>query len=164
MNSFSGDAMDVAELVRTVVLEVLERIDGQTPRLCVRVLADRDEALVRRIAPLVFPFFGENTDILFTGEDNGGRTPQKYLLPELSCSDMADLASGRASSPLMEEILGLLLHGTEGKYWISLIDITPTARRGRSMSCMPPMNRSWPHTDSGNSAPKRPKRPDGENL
>lgn len=113
MNSFSGDAMDVAELVRTVVLEVLERIDGQTPRPCVRVLAERDEALVRRIAPLVFPFFGENTDILFTGEDNGGRIPQKYLLPELPCSDMADLALGRASSPLMEEILGLLLHGTE---------------------------------------------------
>lgn len=105
--------MDVAELVRTVVLEVLERIDEKKTQACVMVLAARDAALVERIAPLVAPFYGQDADILFAGEDCGGRTPQKYLLPALSCSDMADLAAGRASSPLMAETLALLLRGVE---------------------------------------------------
>ena len=104
--------MDIAELVHTVVLEVLERIDGRG-NTCVMVLATRDAALVERIAPLVVPFFGEGTEILFPGEDCAGRTPQKYILPELSCSDMADLAAGRASSPLMEKTLARLLRGVE---------------------------------------------------
>ena len=73
------------ELVHTVVLEVLERIDGRG-NACVMVLATRDAALVERIAPLVVPFFGEGTEILFPGEDCAGRTPQKYILPELSLS------------------------------------------------------------------------------
>ncbi len=105
--------MDVAELVRTVVLEVLERMDERETRPCVMVLAARDAALVERVAPLVAPFFGDGTDILFAGEDCGGRTPQKYILPRLSCSDMADLAAGRAASPLMAETLDLLLRGVE---------------------------------------------------
>ncbi len=105
--------MDVAELVRTVVLEVLERIDGRGKNACVLVLAARDAALAERLAPLVAPFCGEDTDILFAGEDCEGRTPQKYILPVLSCSDMADLAMGGASSPCMAETLALLLRGVE---------------------------------------------------
>ena len=78
-----------------------------------RVLAPRDEALAERVEALVAPFYEGGADLLFLGEDAGGRKPGRHILPVLSCSDMADLAVGRASSPCMEEVLGLLLRGVE---------------------------------------------------
>lgn len=103
--------MDMAELVRTIVQEVLERTEAARAKACVKVLAPREEALERRMAALISPFYAEGADMFFQGEGTGGRTPVRYVLPELSCSDMADLAAGKASSPLMEEVLGLLLSG-----------------------------------------------------
>ena len=105
--------MDMAELVRTVVQEVLARTENFRAKACVRVLAPRDEALAERVGALIAPFYEGGADILFLGEDAGGRMPERHILPVLSCSDMADLAVGRASSPCMEEVLGLLLRGVK---------------------------------------------------
>ncbi len=103
--------MDMEELVRAVVREVLERTASGGAKPCVMVLASRETSLAERVGALMAPFYANGADVLFLGEDNGGRTPERRLLPSLSCSDMADLAAGRASSPCMKETLGLLLRG-----------------------------------------------------
>lgn len=103
--------MDMAELVRTIVQEVIERTQADRGRPCVRVIAYRDEALAARVEALMAPFLAAGADILFLGEESGGRDAVRYILPVLSCSDMAELAAGRASSPCTEEVLGLLLRG-----------------------------------------------------
>lgn len=103
--------MDMEELVRTIVQEVLERTNTGRTKPCVMVLASRDASLVEHVGALVAPFYPEGVDMCFLGEDHGGRVPVRYLIPCLSCSDMADLATGRASSSCMKETLNLLLRG-----------------------------------------------------
>lgn len=44
-------------------------------------------------------------------EEISGEDPALYVTPELSCSDMADLAAGKASSLNMQRVLDLLLAG-----------------------------------------------------
>ena len=105
--------MDMAELVRTIVQEVLERTEAARAKACVRVLAPRDEALAERVRTLVAPYYENGADLLFLGEEDHGRRPVRHILPVLSCSDMAALAVGRAASACMEEVLGLLLRGVE---------------------------------------------------
>lgn len=105
--------MDMAELVRTIVQEVLERTEAARAKACVRVLAPRDEALAERVRTLVAPYYEDGADLLFLGEEDHGRRPVRHILPVLSCSDMAALAVGRAASACMEEVLGLLLRGVE---------------------------------------------------
>ena len=104
--------MDMAELVRTIVQEVLERTEAARAKACVRVLAPRDEALAERVRTLVAPYYEDGADLLFLGEEDHGRRPVRHILPVLSCSDMAALAVGRAASACMEEVLGLpVTHG-----------------------------------------------------
>lgn len=95
--------MDIEALVRTVVDEVLLRL--QPPRTRVLVLGPRDEAAARLAAER----FGSDAGILFSGESDG--PCDRHVLPRLSCSDMADLAAGRAAGAVMTETLGLLLRG-----------------------------------------------------
>lgn len=103
--------MDMAELVRTIVQEVLERSRTIEARPCVRVLAVRDASLAEQVKTLVAPYYADGADVVFSSEEGAERRADRYILPRLSCSDMADLAAGRASSPCMEETLGLLLQG-----------------------------------------------------
>ncbi len=102
--------METAELVRIIVQEVLRRMRPAAAGGCVRVLAPRSEALAARVAPLVEAWHGP-VELVFDGEDPGGREVLRHILPELSCSDMADLAMGRASGPAAREALDLLLRG-----------------------------------------------------
>lgn len=102
--------VDVSDLVRTVVREVLAQMRGDNPRqACVLVLAGRDGALAQRIRQSL----GEDADLLFAGEDAAGRTPDRTVLPLLSCRDMAELAGGGASGQIPSEVLRLLLLGRE---------------------------------------------------
>lgn len=103
--------MEMSELVSAVVKEVLERMEARKALPCVFVLAKREPALEERVRPLVEPYFPEGVDIVYFGEDLGGRTPAKHILPHLCCSSMADLAVGRVSSRTLETVLGLLLRG-----------------------------------------------------
>ncbi len=103
--------MEMSELVSAVVKEVLERMEARKVLPCVFVLAKREPALEERVRPLVEPYFPEGVELVFFGEDLGGRTPAKHILPHLCCSSMADLAVGRVSSRTLETVLGLLLKG-----------------------------------------------------
>lgn len=93
--------MNIEALVRAVVSEVARKL--QTPRVRVLVLGGRDEAVSAETARRL------DGDILFSGEAEG--PVDHYVLPRLSCSDMADLAAGRAAGAIMAETLGLLLRG-----------------------------------------------------
>ena len=103
--------MDMSELISAVVKEVLERMEVRKDRPCVLVLAKREDALVEQVKPLVEPYYPEGVDLVFFGEDLGGRTPVRHILPYLCCSSMADLALGRVSSRTLETVLSLLLKG-----------------------------------------------------
>jgi hypothetical protein len=103
--------MDMSELISAVVKEVLERMEVRKDRPCVLVLAKREAVLEEQVKPLVEPYYPEGVDLVFFGEDLGGRTPVRYILPYLCCSSMADLALGRVSSRTLETVLSLLLKG-----------------------------------------------------
>ena len=103
--------MDMSELVSAVVKEVLERMESRKELPCVWVLAKREPALEEKVRPLVEPYFPEGVELVFFGEDLGGRTPARHILPYLCCSSMADLAVGRVSSRTLETVLALLLKG-----------------------------------------------------
>ena len=103
--------MDMSELISAVVKEVLERMEVRKDRPCVLVLAKREDALVEQVKPLVEPYYPEGVDLVFFGEDLGGRTPVRHILPYLCCSSMADLALGRVSTRTLETVLSLLLKG-----------------------------------------------------
>ena len=103
--------MDMSELISAVVKEVLERMEVRKDRPCVLVLAKREAALEEQVKPLVEPYYPEGVDLVFFGEDLGGRTPVRHILPYLCCSSMADLAVGRVSSRTLETVLSLLLKG-----------------------------------------------------
>ena len=103
--------MDMSELISAVVKEVLERMEVRKDLPCVFVLAKREASLEELVKPLVEPYFPEGVDLVFFGEDLGGRTPAKHILPYLCCSSMADLALGRVSSRTLETVLSLLLKG-----------------------------------------------------
>ena len=103
--------MDMSELISAVVKEVLERMEVRKDRPWVLVLAKREAALEEQVKPLVEPYYPEGVDLVFFGEDLGGRTPVRHILPYLCCSSMADLALGRVSSRTLETVLSLLLKG-----------------------------------------------------
>ncbi len=99
--------MEMESLVRTIVREVLGRLRSEASRPCVLVLAERHERLAAKIADRL----ESDTDIVFLGEDEGGRVPARRILPFLSCADMAALAVGTANGPALAETLRLLLFG-----------------------------------------------------
>lgn len=101
--------MDVNELVRTIAEQVLKQIQGQDNTDCILVLAEKNDLLAEKLRECL----GAETDIFYCGEDTNGRTVCRYILPFLSCNDMADLAAGRAHGPYMVEVLNLLLRGAE---------------------------------------------------
>ena len=103
--------MDMSELISAVVKEVLERMEVRKDHPCVLVLAKREAALEEQVKPLVEPYYPEGVDLVFFGEDLGGRTPVRHILPYLCCSSMADLALGRVSTRTLETVLSLLLKG-----------------------------------------------------
>ena len=103
--------MEMSELISAVVKEVLERMEARKELPCVLVLAKREAVLEEQVKPLVEPYYPEGVDLVFFGEDLGGRTPVRHILPYLCCSSIADLAVGRVSSRTLETVLSLLLKG-----------------------------------------------------
>ncbi len=99
------------ELIQTVVREVLRRLQDPVPEVCVLVLAERDSATEEKVRALLAPFYGAAPALVFSGECCAGRAPERVILPFLSCSDMADLAAGRASGAHAAEALAHMLRG-----------------------------------------------------
>ena len=100
--------MNTEELVRTIAAEVLRQLRADTAKPCVRVLAERAADTAARVRD----WLDQDVDMIFLGEDAESRAPQHHILPRLSCSDMAELSLGRASTPTTLEALDLLLAGT----------------------------------------------------
>jgi hypothetical protein len=99
--------MDATELVRLVVKEVLERLARAQRRPAIKILHPREAALESRLRSCL----DADCDLLFSGETREAAEPGRYILPFLCCSGLADLALGRASDALAQEVLRLLLRG-----------------------------------------------------
>lgn len=101
--------MDVDELVQTIAQEVIKQLQSTNRKECLMVMAERDESMTAKISALV----GDQKDIFYCEEDICHQTICRYILPFLSCSDMADLATGKAQGLYLTEVLNLLLQGSE---------------------------------------------------
>jgi hypothetical protein len=130
---------EFAALVARRVLEQLGREAPASPASAqaasdaaslIMVLAERDEHCVNILrkqagddAVIVFfeePAYGRGfAPVLpggaarYTGKGAAADKAVRYILPSLSCANMADLALGRAVGPVAEEVLRLLLSGME---------------------------------------------------
>ena len=101
---------DLQDIIRAVAQEVIKRLQEEAPtKPCVMVLGPRNEGHCLQIKECS----EADVEILFWGEDTAGRTPVRHILPFLSCNDMANLASGKASEGMSSEALQLLLSGVE---------------------------------------------------
>lgn len=99
--------MDTNALIAAVVRGVVEQLGaGRQPADVAVVLSPADAALAREVAARL----DGAMRVCFQGEACP-ESPALYVLPELSCSDMADLAQGRASSIALRGVLDLLLRG-----------------------------------------------------
>ena len=99
--------VELNTLITAVVRAVLDQLDTR-PASVAQVLAPRDEALARQVEKRL----GSAMQVCFQGQ-SAGQEPVLYILPELSCPDMADLALGRGSSLAQREVLDLLLQGKQ---------------------------------------------------
>ena len=99
--------MDFEALVLAVTQKVVHQLQNPAAHLRVMVLGARDAHLAERVHAAL----GEDAELLFFAEATDGAAADRYILPVLSCSAMADLASGRASDAVHAEVLRLLLSG-----------------------------------------------------
>ena len=99
--------VELDTLISAVVRAVLDQLERR-PGPAALVLAPKDE----RLASLVADRLGKTMRVCFQRRD-ADEEPALYILPELSCSDMADLAQGRGSSLALREVLELLLQGKQ---------------------------------------------------
>lgn len=101
---------DTEQLVNAIVKGLVAALGQktQTTGPVVLVLASPDEKLACDVRQRL----GNDADVRFQGEASG-LEPDMYVLPELSCSDMVDLAQGKGSSIAMRTVLDLLLQGKQ---------------------------------------------------
>ena len=126
--------MDLETLTRAIAHQVLERLREERRKTRVLVLAERDDAVVTTVHERL----GKDADIIFSGEEDG-RPPERCILTSLSCSDMVDLADGKASGPRMSEALRLLLSGVRLDVlefvYKTYVNSAPAALYARYESC-----------------------------
>lgn len=103
--------MDMHTLAETIARELLARLRPEEARPWVMVLGAQDERTVAMVRESLREEPESGADLRFSGEDAGGRAPCRYILPRLSCVDMADLAAGRATGDTAAQALRLLLSG-----------------------------------------------------
>lgn len=101
--------MEIDDLVRTITANVIQQMQAKPTEKCCMVFSRRDSGLTERIQGLV----GTDVGILYFGEELQSQTVGRYILPSLSCNNMANLAAGRAEGIYTKEVLSLLLQGTE---------------------------------------------------
>jgi ethanolamine utilization protein len=99
--------MGIDELVQTIVREVLKQMQKTAAGQQVLILARRDDI---NVAP-VLQHFDQNTNVIFWDPAADSIIPERVVVPLLSCGQMADLALGRTTGPLMKKALDLLLAG-----------------------------------------------------
>ena len=99
--------MAIDDLVQTIVREVLKQLQGTTTHQQTLILARQDDVAV---AP-VLQHLEQSDKVVFWDPTNDVIAPVRTILPFLSCSQMADLALGRTTGPLLKKALDLLLRG-----------------------------------------------------
>ncbi len=98
------------ELVEQLVVQILTRLEDRDGVHNVLVLGSRNVGVD-------FPLAGENGKAckLYYSDEAGGVAQvdcyDRYILPRLELSDMADLALGKTGSQRAEQVLNLLLGG-----------------------------------------------------
>lgn len=100
--------MEFDDLVRTITREVLRQLQPGPAASCVMVLAERENW-----PALPAELMGDAVELIPFGDKPSERVVSRYVLPRLSCTDLADLATGRATGACMETVLNLLLEGEE---------------------------------------------------
>ena len=99
--------MAIDDLVQTIVREVLRQLQQTDAAPAVLILARQDEKAV----PPVLAYLGSNQKIVYWDSTEINMTAERVIVPFLSCSQMADLALGRATDPLQAKVLDFLLAG-----------------------------------------------------
>jgi len=108
-----AQTLDTQSLVDAVVQRVLAKLTSAPQSAqpatgpVVEILAPVDDKLAHEVASRL-----PGTHVRFETA-NPTEEAAFYVLPELACSDMADLAQGRASSLALRKVLELLLQGRE---------------------------------------------------
>ncbi|MCK5826495.1 MAG: hypothetical protein KAG93_05635 [Desulfuromusa sp.] len=95
------------DLVQTIVREVLKQLQEGTDSQQILILARQDDSAV---VPLL-RHLEQSNKVVFWDPNNDIITPVQTILPFLTCSQMADLALGRTTGPLLKKALDLLLTG-----------------------------------------------------
>ena len=120
-------AVDTKALIASIVSEVLHRLEKPAGPVAL-VLAPASDELGREVQNRL----GGNAQVYFQGNEPSAQ-PDLYVLPELSCSDTADLAVGRGGSIALRSVLELLLQGkdvrTLGFAWRAHTQTAPYALR-----------------------------------
>ncbi len=99
--------MAYEDMIQTIVREVLKQLQESSDNQQILVLARQDDI---NVAPLL-RHLDTNDKFVFWDPTNDIISPKRIILPFLSCSQMADLALGRTTGPLLKKALELLLVG-----------------------------------------------------
>lgn len=104
--------MDKDTLIKTIVERVLTQLqEGSPDNSCAKVMVfspyskEVEEHTLKCIN-------STDVELNFWGDGHSHKGMARYIIPQLSCVDMAALASGQAKSPMTEVVLQLLLEGT----------------------------------------------------
>ncbi len=99
--------MELEVLVQSITREVLKQLQLAPASPQVLILSERDSANV----PLILQQLGADTPVFYWAPGCRHPAVARVILPLLSCSQMSDLALGRAGDPIMERVLSTLLCG-----------------------------------------------------
>ena len=99
--------MGLDDLVKTIAQEVLKQLQRAPELPEVLILSPQDCANV----PLLLQQLGTGAQVSYWTPERRDPGAVRMILPLLSCSQMSDLALGRASDPVMEDVLSRLLSG-----------------------------------------------------
>lgn len=142
--------VELNTLITAVVRAVLEQIDAK-PAPVALVLAPKDDTLARQIGTA--PGQG-HAGVLSAAERRGATGP---VSPELTCSDMADLARGAAQKPCPARGARAALAGQAGSHpWLCLPRIRGH-RTGRFCACMKTTRQGLRHLALRNFAEAAPE-------
>jgi len=104
--------MDADILVKTIVERVLSELQSGLPvsnKANVMVLSTYSKLVEEQTLKCLN---ANDVELHFLGDSCPEKKIARYIIPQLSCRDMAELASGQAKSPVTEAVLPLLLEGT----------------------------------------------------
>ncbi|SQD78731.1 hypothetical protein [Moritella yayanosii] len=104
--------MDSDILIKTIVERVLSELQKDSSgsnKTHVMVLSAYSKLVEEQTLKCLN---ANDVELHFLGDSHPVNEMARYVIPQLSCGDMAELASGQAKGPMTEAVLQLLLEGT----------------------------------------------------